>query len=390
MRSDIIALIDTDRLAHNVRALRACCRPRVRLCAPIKANAYGHAAAIVAPALQEAGVDDAAVASIPEAVELRNAGWQRPVLVLGNALAVADGAERDDRIRAILDHDLDITVGDATAIRLLAAARPIEPVAVHIKVDSGMGRMGLLPADLPTLVDVVTATPYVRLAGIYSHFATADFKQLDLARRQLTAFNACIDAVRNRLPDDTIIHMANSAATIMLPEAHFDMVRPGLALYGYWPAPHLAERIDLHPILRVVSHLSAVKDLPAGHCVGYGQTFTTQRPTRLGLVPAGYFDGYLRSLSNAAAVGTPHGDAPVIGRVSMDQLAVDLTDLPPLQPGEPITLISDDPARPNSVAAIADRLGTIPYEVTCLLGPRIDRVAVGKSCATPAMASVQS
>jgi alanine racemase len=170
--------------------------------------------------------------------------------------------------------------------------------------------------------------------------------------------------------------MANSAATITLPEAHFDMVRPGLALYGYAPAEHMARQIDLRPILKVMTHLTAVKNVPAGHCVGYARTFTTNRPTRLGLLPAGYADGILRRLSNNAVVSTAWGDCPVIGRISMDQLAVDVTDLPAAEPGSAVTLVECDPARPNSVASIAARLGTIPYEVTCLLGDRIERVAV--------------
>jgi alanine racemase len=174
--------------------------------------------------------------------------------------------------------------------------------------------------------------------------------------------------------------MANSAATITMPEAHLDMVRPGLALYGYWPARHMAGRIDLRPILRLVSHVTLIKELPVGHCVGYGQTFTTIRPTRLGMVPVGYFDGYVRALSNAAQVTINSRPAPVIGRVSMDQLAVDLTDIPGARLGSEVTLIDNRPEQPNSVAAIAERLGTIPYEVTCLLGQRIQRISVGNSC----------
>jgi alanine racemase len=239
--------------------------------------------------------------------------------------------------------------------------------------------MGVAPERALELIKAIRATPDLRLAGIYSHFATADFQELDLACRQLDTFRRTLGELSDFLPRGVTRHLANSAATITKPEAHFDMVRPGLALYGYLPADHMAQRIALQPILKVVTHLTAVKNMPAGHCVGYGQTFTTRRTTRLGILPIGYFDGFLRALSNAAIVTTPHGDAPVIGRISMDQLAVDLTDLPPLTPGAPITLISDDVRRPNSVAAIARRLNTIPYEVTCLLGQRIDRVEKGAS-----------
>jgi alanine racemase len=239
-----------------------------------------------------------------------------------------------------------------------------------------MGRMGVLPADAPQLVERVTQSRSVRLAGIYSHFATADFQLTEIADHQQSTFQSLVESLRPQLPPDCIVHLANSAATITRPDAHYDMVRPGLALYGYAPADYMREQIDLRPILRLVSHLSAIKTLPPNHCVGYGQTFTTMRDTRLGIVPVGYFDGFQRKLSNNVVVGTPHGPTPVIGRISMDQLAVDLTDLPPLALGDEITLIDADPNAENSVESLARRLDTIPYEVTCCLGPRIDRIVM--------------
>ena len=379
MRSDLRAIIDTRYLVQNFRALKACCQSTVKLCAPLKANAYGHGIDVVAPALYDAGADEAAVATIIEALELRRLGWDRPILVLGNVLAVADESERRDRLDAVIRHRLTLTITDDVTVGLLAATQAPASLDVHLKIDTGMGRMGIAPDRALHLIQAIRTARSLRLTGIYSHFATADLQELDLARRQLATFRQSLTALSDFLPRGVTRHLANSAATITLPDAHFDMVRPGLALYGYLPSEQMAERIALRPILRLVTHLTAVKELPAGHCVGYGQSFTTQRPTRLGMIPMGYFDGFLRALSNATVVSTNHGDAPVVGRISMDQLAVDLTDLPPLSAGAPITLISDDPAHPNSVVSIARRLGTIPYEVTCLLGQRIDRVVKGPS-----------
>ncbi|HKQ49959.1 MAG TPA: alanine racemase [Phycisphaerae bacterium] len=379
MRSDLLAIIDTQRLVQNFRALKACSTAGVKLCAPLKANAYGHGIDLVAPALYDAGADEAAVATIVEALELRRLGWDRPILVLGNILSVADESERRERLAAVIRQRLTLTITDETTVGLLLAAEPTAPIDVHLKIDTGMGRMGVAPERALELIQAIRSVKALRLTGIYSHFATADLHELDLAGHQLATFRRTLTALSDFLPRGVTRHLANSAATISMPEAHFDMVRPGLALYGYLPAEHMAERIALRPILRLETHLTAVKELPSGHCVGYGQTFTTRRPTRLGIAPIGYFDGFLRALSNAAIVSTDHGDAPIVGRISMDQLAVDLTDLPPVVPGTAITLISDDPARPNSVAAIARRLGTIPYEVTCLLGQRIDRVAKAAS-----------
>ncbi len=381
MRSDLIAQINTESLVHNYRTLRSRLAPGVKFCAPLKADAYGHGIEVVAPELFAAGADLAAVATIQEAIELRGLVWRRPILVLGGVLAVADAAERRERLGAIDRHNLSLSIVDLESFAVLTGSQIAKPIDVHLKVDTGMGRMGIMPAEGRTVIERVLSNPHLRLAGIYSHFASADLAQPDLARRQLAAFKALLSQLADILPAGALRHMANSAATICMPEAHFDMVRPGLALYGYLPSNDMADKIALRPILRLVSHLSAVKDLPAGHCVGYGQTFTTRRPTRLGIVPAGYSDGYLRCLSNTAFVTTPQGPAPVVGRISMDQFAVDLTDLAPLSPGAEITLISDDPGHPNSVARLAEAMRTIPYEVTCLLGRRIQRVQVGKSCA---------
>lgn len=396
MRSDLIAQINPDALRHNYRALRAAA-PGAKLCAALKADAYGHGVRIVAPVLHEAGADMAAVATVPEAVELRAAGWTRPILVLGNVLATADEAERRERLAVIVKHELTITIADEATVRVVEEWCGTAAIDVHIKVDTGMGRMGVMPEGLLPLIQRVRACPLLRLTGIYSHFATADFdpSQRDLVQHQQAAFAAALSRAGDFLPPGVIRHLSNSAATITLPEAHYDMVRPGLALYGYWPAMHMRDRIDLRPCLRLVSHLTAVKDLPVGHCVGYGRMFVTRRPTKLGIVPMGYFDGFLRALSNRAVVTVGGVAAPVVGRVSMDQMAVDLTDVAngaasegvvgsmtrspgsaeSIAPGTEVTIISDDPDAPNSVLAIATTLGTIPYEVTCLLGSRVERTS---------------
>ncbi len=390
MRSDLIAEIHVDALIHNYRQLRSLCGPGVAFCAPLKANAYGHGVNIVAPALQAAGADCAGVATLEEALELRAIGWKRPILVFGNVLAVADAAERRERIEAACEHDLTLTIVDEASVQRLARAEPRQRIAVHVKLDSGMGRMGALPSEAAALIRLVRSTRCLRLAGIYSHLATADLADRAFAERQLAAFKLVLAECAPVLPAKVIRHLAKSAATLTWPAAHLDMVRPGLALYGYAPLEEMPHGISLRPILRVVSHLTAVKSLPPGHSVGYGRTFTTTRPTRLGIVPAGYADGFLRGLSNAAVVGTSHGDAPVVGRVSMDQLAVDLTDLPPMQPGDSVVLIDDRPERPNSVAALARLLGTIPYEVTCLLGSRARRTAVASYQPAPAAARARN
>lgn len=387
MRSDLIAQINLDHLRHNCRAIRARLRPQTRICAVLKADAYGHGLSLVAPVLQEAGLDYAAVATLHEALELRAIGWKKPILMLGNVLAVAHERERRERLMAIVKQNLTLTIVDLDTVRLLARQSFPTPIDVHVKVDTGMGRMGVLPDGLAELMNAVQENNQLRFCGLYSHFATADFEIRDLALAQLRTFDQVLANQQEITTPGSIRHIANSSATITLPQAQFDMVRPGLAIYGITPAEHMARQIDLKPVLRLVSHFTSVKDLPTGHCVGYGKTFTTKRPTRLGIVPIGYFDGYIRTLSNAAVVGTAHGDAPVVGRVSMDQIAVDLTDLPPMRLGEEVILIDDRPGRPNSVTALARLMGTIPYEVICLLGQRIQRVQVGQESTEGPLAS---
>lgn len=376
MFHELTATIDRNRLRHNVALLRGKCRAGTRFCVAVKADAYGHGAGLVAPELQRLGVEMAAVATLDEAIELRRTGWQRPILVLGNVLTVLHDGERRDRAVALVENDLTPTITDAAPLSLLAAvaAGMNKTVAVHIKFDSGMGRQGVMPNDVSDLIDAVRGQSAIRLSGIYSHFATADLEQHDLAGRQLATYRTVVDQLAERLPAWAHRHLANTAATLDWSDAHFDMVRPGLGVYGYAPSPDMRRRFELKPILRVTTRITLTKNLPSGHCVGYGQTFTTRRTTRLGVVPVGYADGFLRGMSNNAIVGTPGGDAPVIGRISMDQLTIDLTDLPGIGVGDEAVLIDPDPSRPNSVESIAARLGTIPYEVTCTFGRRMNRV----------------
>lgn len=384
MLHELTAEIDEGALAHNVALLRARCRPGTPICAALKADAYGHGVAAVAPVMDRLGIDMAAVATLAEAVELRGLGWRRPILVLGNVLASLSAAERRERAAVIVERELTATITAADPLAELAAAGRSagRQVCVHVKFDSGMGRQGAMPADLPALLEALGAAPELRPTGLYSHFATADLAAHALVEHQLHMCRRMFDEASTRLPRGIVRHLANTAATLERPEAHFDMVRPGLGLYGYAPSPGLRARHDLRPSLRITARVTLIKELPPGHCVGYGQTFTTRRPTRLGIVPAGYVDGFSRLLSNNAVVGTSAGDAPVIGRISMDQLTIDLTDRPSVRPGEEVVLVDHDPARPNSVESIAVRMGTIPYEVTCQLGARMNR-RVRPSAARP-------
>jgi len=384
MHRDLVAEIDVDAIRHNIGLIRRTCRPGVRLCVALKGNAYGHGVDVIAPVMSEAGVDMAAVATIGEAIELRRLGWPRPILCFGPMFAAPDPATRRDRIAAAVEHDLTPTVVDGYGLRDLdaEAQRQGRRVDYHVKVDTGMGRMGIAPQTAFDLIRSARWCRHARLAGVYTHLATADEADLDFAREQLARLRILIGQLAVEGIRVPMVHAANSSAIFRLPESHFDMVRPGLAVYGYRPSRNLPASVRLQPSLRLRSHLVLVKHVPAGHAVGYGRTFVTRRPSVLGVVPIGYNDGYSRRLSNRGVMGLAGGDAPVVGRISMDQTVLDLTDVPGARVGDEVVIIDPRPDRPNSVEALAGLLGTIPYEVTCLLGNRVQRIAVHRGQAS--------
>jgi alanine racemase len=381
----IFAEVCPQALEANIAAIRRRA-PGVPICAALKANAYGHGIRQVLPVLAAAGVERIAVANVDEALEARRLGWSRPILCLG--APVSAHCERDsvERARALMAADVHCTVSSIEEIRVLAAQAPAmgKAARIELKVDSGMGRMGLLvPAAAPLVAEAANCNA-VQVCGLYTHLATADEPDPCFARQQLADFNSLRSELAARRISVGDCHAANSAGVFRLQESHMDLVRPGLAVYGYWGGPEGERPEDLHPVLRVVARLVAVRRLPAEHAVGYGCTYRTRRESLLGVVPMGYADGYRRLLSGDAVMtleairGQPRRSIPVVGRVSMDQTTVDLTDAGDVRPGDPVIIIERDPAAPNSVEALARKLGTIPYEVTCLLGDRVRRVAAAQ------------
>lgn len=378
MFSEVTAHIYTDALLHNLRTMRGLLGPRVRFCAALKANAYGHGVDIVAPVLAKAGVEMAAVAQLDEGIALRRLGWEAPILVFGHVLGGVGGRERRTRIEAALAYELALTlVEDGELLQEIdaVARREGRVLDLHLKIDTGMGRMGLSPANGLTVLEEAARLAGVRLAGVYSHFATADEADEQHARQQIAAFDHFLARAAAHLPSTALRHMANSAGTIRFPAAHYDIVRVGLALYGYHTSDATRARVTLRPCMRVESRITEVKWLPPGHCVGYGCTVWTKRRTRIGIVPAGYGDGIRRALSNVGIIGTATGDAPILGRISMDQFAVDLTDLPAVISGTPVVLLDEHSSRPNSVESVSNLLSTISYEITCGLSTRVERAA---------------
>lgn len=382
----LVAEIHHAALRHNLRLVRDAIGPDLRICPVIKANAYGHGVEHMLPVLRTERIRDVAVATIEEAIELRDLKWAGTVLIFGRPVLAASPHESKALAEEAVRRDLTCTIVDrAEAATLAAAARRVNrPATVHVKVDSGMGRAGLTPPHAVALLDALRSEPSVRVTGVYTHFAASEDPDLAFAETQLAAFrDAIVSPGAAMAGDRPTRHAANTAAIFRLPASHFDMVRPGVGFYGYWPDPNLPSPVPLRPCLRLVAPLKAIRRVPKGRPVGYNCTFVTPRDSVLGLVPIGYADGYLRSLSNRAVMTliTAAGRrvaVPVVGRVSMDQTVVDLTDAGEVREADRVVVIDDDPDAPNSVSALARLMNTIPYEVTCGLGRRVRRVAVDR------------
>ena len=371
MRKRTWAEIDLDRLARNYRALRALADPSCKFMGVVKANAYGHGAVAVARALESLGAEYLSVACLDEALELREAGVQAPILILGLTPPEYAGA--------LLEHGIAQTVGDLeTAAALSAAATAAgKPLTVHLKVDTGMSRLGILcdEAHLEGAAEIIRracALPGLRWEGIFTHFANADGDEA-YTMRQFTRFLDLLDRLAARGIVFPIRHCAASAAVLNYPCTHLDMIRPGIALYGHYPAPGMEHTCALEPVMTLKTRVAAVRDLPAGTAVSYGCTRVLERDSRVAVLPVGYADGYFRLFSDALEVQIGPGRAHLLGRVCMDMCMVDVTDLPGVSPGDESVLYGDQ----APVEAGADLVGTIQYELLCDVSPRVPRVYLG-------------
>ena len=382
--ADLTAWINTQALRDNLAAIRQVTGPGVALCVAGKANAYGHDVRIVVPVLNEAGVAMIATATLDEAIEVRRLNWPRQILCLGVGFALSHGTERADRIAATIENDLSLsptTPEDLTDLNI-AAGNMRRVARVHVNVETGMGRLGLLADEAFELCRLAVHLRHIRLEGVYTHLANAEAVDTSSAHHQLDLFRTFTDRIQAADIHVPYLHAANSAATLAIPESRFDMVRPGLAVYGYRPGANTPDTLALKPALKLTSRISLIKDVDAGQPIGYGSSYTTTRPTRVGVIPVGYNDGYLRSLSNRGTMTIDQQRLPVLGRVSMDSTVVDLTHVPEPRVGQEITVISDDPTAPNSADNLAKLMDTLSYEVTCLVGHRAQRRAfAGQSAA---------
>jgi alanine racemase len=362
------ATVDLDAIAHNMRALAAHTTAR-EIFAVVKSNAYGHGAVQVAETALNSGATRLAVGRVDEARQLRAGGIRAPILIMCYTVpAEAETIVAQDLMATV------ISLEDAEALSRRAAALG-RTVSVHVKVDTGMGRYGLLPGGevLPFLA-ALEKLPNLEIEGIFTHFATADARDKTYARQQFALFQKILKSVEEAGYSIPLRHAANSAATLDLPETHLDAVRPGIALYGMYPSEEVTRDVPLKAALTLKSHVGRVRTLPAGASVSYGRTFIASQPTTVANIPVGYGDGYHRVLSNRGAVLIGGQRAPIVGRVCMDQFVVDVSHIPGVAEGDEVVLIGAQGDQRITAEEIAGLAGTINYEVTTGLLQRIPRL----------------
>ena len=365
------AIIDLDAYVHNLGVVRSFTGPNQRIIAVIKADAYGHGAVPVGRAALRAGVAMLGVATVQEALALRQAGIDAPVLVMVNPHA--------DDLNLIIEHRLTLMISDiATAQRLGELAREAGRVTtVHCKVDTGMGRQGFADDEAPAALQAISRITHVDIEGVATHFPSSDVPEDPFTLNQIKTFRQVVRRIEKLGVPFEFAHAANSAAIINYPDSFFDAVRPGIISYGVWPVPDTAERSPLRRVLRWETHVVQVRDLPDGTSIGYNRSFTANGPIRTAVLPVGYADGYRRHLSNNADVLIRGRRCPVRGSVCMDQIVVDVSALPELHCGETATLIGSDGDETITAGELARRAGTIPYDILTGIGKRVVREYVG-------------
>ena len=374
------AEIDLDALAGNFRRLRDLVAP-ARVLAVIKADAYGHGAPEVGRALEAAGVELLGAALLEEGAEVRRAGVSVPILVLGVARAAQLPYYRRYRLTPVvsgLDQLAmwrDWLAGEGSA----GGPEPERRQPIHLKVDTGMTRLGIAEAELPRALEMVRESSHLELAGLLSHLADADLLESPRNPDQERRFARAVEALSAEERSRALLHLANSAGALHFPASRHDLVRLGLALYGHDPAPDPERGFDeaLEPVMSVKTRTVLVRDVAAGTRVSYGGRWTAERPSRIGVLPVGYADGYAWRLTHRASALVRGRRLPLVGSVSMDMTFVDLTDLPPGEPpveaGEEVVLLGRQGGERITVTELAEAAGTIPYELLCLLGLRLAR-----------------
>lgn len=364
--------VDLTALAHNVAQIKQLLKTKTALLAVVKADAYGHGAVTVAQTVLQAGATWLGVATIPEGIELREAGIEAPILVLG-------ATNTPEQIRTIAHWHLQPTLcTPRQALIFSETMAELAPVTlpVHLKLDTGMTRLGTSWQEAAEFVQLVQRLPHLSIASIYSHLATAESLDPTVVNQQHQRFQQAIAQIRQAGIIPPQLHLANSAGTLAHPSLHYDLVRVGLAIYGLYPAAHLKSLLTLKPVLQVKARVTQVKTIQAGTGVSYGHRFIANREIQIAVVAIGYADGIPRNLSNRMTAIIQGQVIPQVGAITMDQLMLDVSQIPNLQEGEVVTILGQDGNQFISADDWATPLNTISWEILCGFKHRLPRVAI--------------
>ncbi|ADL12937.1 alanine racemase [Acetohalobium arabaticum] len=362
--------VNLENIRFNLKQIRARVSADTLVMAVVKADAYGHGAVPVARAAVEAGADRLAVGLPEEGVQLRNAGFEVPIQILGEVLP--------EQIPLLAKYGLIPTVSKLeTAVELERINAQLESrQKIHLKVDTGMGRLGVKPDEVVGFAQKLSSFPHLELEGLLTHFATADEADKEYTRQQWQKFNyaiECLEAAGIRIP---VKHCANSAAIIDLPEMELDLVRAGIMLYGLRPSDEVGDSLQLKSVLNWKARIVYLKEVDKGCGISYGATYTTADKAEIATIPLGYADGYFRALSNKGDVLINGRRAPIRGRVCMDQFMVDVTEIPGVSVGDEVILIGKQDDKEVTAMELADLVGTINYEIISKITKRVPRIYV--------------
>lgn len=359
--------INLNSIKSNLNSIKKFITPKTQIMAIVKANAYGHGAVEISKTAIEAGVSRLGVALAEELIELRSANINAPIHILGNT--PKDAAQlivQYDGISSIYDFETAVALNDE-------AKRQNKKTIIHIKVDTGMNRLGIKPENTVKLIKEIRSLANTDIEGIFSHFSSADDPNSNYSKYQLNKFNQAMNALEQEGICPPIKHIANSAATMLIPESHFDMVRIGISMYGLYPSKLAKYPIELEPALSLYARISRIENVAPPEGVSYGITFKPSKPTKVATIPIGYSDGYFRQLSNIAEVIIKGRKCKVAGVITMDQLMAELPDDLNVKNGEKATLIGKENNIEITADDLAHKIGTINYEIVCALSKRLPR-----------------
>lgn len=356
--------INLKALRDNIIHIKSLLPPKTKIMAVVKANAYGHGLVKIAKAALTSGADHLGVATLNEGTELRASGITAPILVLGCLLP--------EQLPKALKHNLQVIISNLENLyRFQFIANSLNKIAeIHLKIDTGMGRIGLFPEQAIPIIEAIPSLPNLQLNGICTHFAMSEDPTSFYTKLQFQRFQTFIQDIESKIPLPTL-HVANSSAVLLHQETHLDMVRVGLAMYGVSEAGN----IILEPVLSLKAKVTQIRELPSGTPVGYGCNYITDRPTKIALIPVGYADGIPRSLSNRQEVLIHGQRCPIIGNISMDQCTIDITDLE-VSIGDEVVLLGKQKNKEISVKEWAKKANLIPYEILCHIANRLSRLYI--------------